>query len=156
EGVRQILAEIRKDDERAGEAIRRIRALLSKRDMQMQPLKLNEVVGDVLQFVNGDALLRRIEIHTELAERLPLVQGDKVHLQQVLLNLVLNGMEAMAEVAPPKRRLSIGTRQAPGNQVELSVEDNGPGVSSEKLPQIFQSFFTTKKGGMGLGLSMAQ
>jgi PAS domain S-box-containing protein len=154
--VRQILADIRKDNERANEAIYRIRALLRKQDMETSPLALNNVVSEALQFVNGDALTRRVEIQAELAPKLPAIRADKVQLEQVLLNLLLNGMESVAEVPLLKRRVSIRTGLYDNENVTVVVSDNGPGIAPDKLPHIFESFFTTKKGGMGLGLAITK
>jgi PAS domain S-box-containing protein len=155
ETIRQILKEIRHDDERASKVVERIRDLVQKRDIEMEPLALNEIISDVLQFVGAEARQRHVDIQTELEANLPPISADKVHLQQVLLNLVLNGMEAMAEVPLSKRRLAIRTWGG-SDSVELVVEDSGPGIPPEKLPLVFQSFFTTKKGGIGLGLSVAR
>jgi PAS domain S-box-containing protein len=154
--VRQILTEIRKDNERATEAIYRIRALLRKRDMDMRPLVLNDVISEALQFVTGDALLRRVEIHSELAAKLPVVRADRVQLQQVLLNLLLNAMEAVAELPLKKRQVLVRTDSDGEGAVVVTVADSGPGVPADKLPLVFESFFTTKRGGMGLGLSIAK
>jgi PAS domain S-box-containing protein len=154
--VRQILADIRKDNERANEAIYRIRALLRKQDMETNALGLNDVISEALQFVNGDALTRRVEIQAELAPKLPLIRADKVQLEQVLLNLLLNGMESVAELPPTNRFLSIRTALYDNENVTVVVSDNGPGIAPDKLPHIFESFFTTKKGGMGLGLAITK
>lgn len=153
--IRQILSDIRKNDLRADQAIRRIRALLCKREMEMQPFDLNETLLDVLRLVTGDALRRRIQIRKEFAPGLPLVFGDRVHLQQVLLNLIVNGMDAMANTPEPARRLTVQTK-ANGAGAEVAVADCGHGIAPDKMPRIFESFFTTKKDGMGLGLSIAR
>jgi len=155
EEVREILADIRKDNRRASEAIRRIRDLLRKREMEMLPVNVNEVVADVLHLVSGDALLRRVHIERRLAPGALFVAGDKVHLQQVLLNLVLNGMDAMAAM-PENRRLAVCTGIADGGRIEITVADNGPGIPVDKLGRLFDLFFTTKTDGMGIGLAIAR
>jgi signal transduction histidine kinase len=153
--VRKILADIRKDDLRASEVVRRIRELLRTRALEREPLDLNEVASGVLDLLRADAARRGVALEVDLAPGLPAVPGDRVYLQQVLLNLFLNAMEAMAETPAPHRRLSVRTaRNASG--VEVSVTDAGPGVPPERLPRLFESFFTTKKDGMGLGLSIAR
>ena len=154
--LRDILADIRHDDERAGEVIRRMRALLRKRELDRQPLELNSVVEDVLQVVSGDAALRKTAISADLAPLLPKILGDRVHLQQVLLNLILNGMDAMAEQPRERRRLSVRTRPGADGQVELVVTDLGHGIDPDKLPRLFEPFYTTKTNGMGMGLSIAR
>ena len=154
--LRAILADIRQDDERAGEVIRRMRALLRKRELDRQPLEINSVVEDVLQVVSGDAALRKTAISADLAPLLPKILGDRVHLQQVLLNLILNGMDAMAEQPRERRRLSVRTRPGADGLVELVVTDLGHGIEPDKLPRLFEPFYTTKTNGMGMGLSIAR
>ena len=154
--IRKILADIRKNDLRADESIRRIRALLRKREMQMEPLDLNETVSDALRLMAGDALRRRVQIGREFAPGLPLVFGDRACLQQVLLNLIFNGMDAMNETPEPARRLMVRTRAREDGDVEVAVADCGRGIVPERIPRLFDSFFTTKKEGMGLGLSIAR
>ena len=153
--VRRILADIRKDDLRASEVIRRMRELLGKRPLERQPLDLNEVASGVLQLVGGDAARRGVALEIELAPGLLAVPGDRVHLQQVLLNLLLNGMEAMADTPAAQLRLAVRTARNDGG-VEVTVTDSGPGIPRERLPRLFESFFTTKPDGMGLGLSIAR
>jgi two-component system sensor kinase FixL len=154
--LRAILADIRQDDERAGEVIRRMRALLRKRELDQQPLEINSVVTDVLHVVSGDAALRKTAISADLAPLLPKILGDRVHLQQVLLNLILNGMDAMAEQPRERRRLSVRTRPGTDGLVELVVTDLGHGIEPDKLPNLFEPFYTTKTNGMGMGLSIAR
>jgi signal transduction histidine kinase len=153
--IRQILADIRRDDLRASEVIKHLRALLRKGEVELQPLDLNEVVADALRLVDGESRRRGIELETELSAVLPAVRGDKTQLQQVLLNLVLNGMEAMAE-SSAKRRLTVQTASDPNEEAEVVVTDTGPGISPDRLPRLFDAFFTTKDYGMGLGLSIAR
>jgi len=154
--VREILADIRKDDERAGEVIRRMRALLQKRELARQRLDVNELVQSVLELVKVDASRRGTEIRPELAQ-VPLpTRGDRVHLQQVLLNLLVNGMEAAASLQSPSRRLTVRTGRNTAGEIEVSVSDNGPGIPAEQLPRLFEPFFTTKPHGMGMGISIAR
>ncbi len=154
--LRAILADIRKDDERAGEVIRRMRALLRKRELERQPIEINSLVEDVLQLVCGDAALRGISLTADLGPVLPKVSGDRVHLQQVLLNLILNGMDAMAGQPREERRISVRTRSGADGRVELAVTDSGQGIEPDKLPRLFDPFYTTKPNGMGMGLSIAR
>jgi C4-dicarboxylate-specific signal transduction histidine kinase len=154
--LRPILAAICRDDERAGEVIRRMRNLLRKRELERVPVDINSLVEDVLQLVSGDASLRGVSLIADLAPGLPKVYGDRVHLQQVLLNLIINGMDAMAGQARERRRMWVRTRAAAENQMELAVIDSGEGVEPEKLKKLFTPFFTTKANGMGMGLSIAR
>jgi PAS domain S-box-containing protein len=155
EEVRRALADIRKDDLRASEVVRRIRELVRTHELERQPLDLNEMVAGVLQLLGADAARRGVALEAALAPGLPVVSGDRVHLQQVLLNLLLNGMDAMTETPAPRRRLAVRTARN-GTDVEVSVTDAGVGIPPTQLPRLFESFFTTKKDGMGLGLSIAR
>jgi PAS domain S-box-containing protein len=154
--IRDILADIRRSDLRADEAIRHIRTLLRRHELQISEVQLDAIVGEVLQLVTGDASRRQIVIRTDHETGLPPAAGDPVHLQHVILNLVLNAMEAMAGTPPEARELSIRTRRAAAGMLEVIVADRGPGIPPEELPKIFDSFFTTKTNGMGLGLSIAR
>lgn len=154
--LRPILAAICRDDERAGEVIRRMRNLLRKRELERVPVDINSLVEDVLQLVSGDASLRGVSFSADLAPGLPKVYGDRVHLQQVLLNLIINGMDAIAGQARERRRMWVRTRAGAENQVELAVLDSGQGVDPEKLKRLFEPFYTTKANGMGMGLSIAR
>jgi PAS domain S-box-containing protein len=154
--IRSILEDIRQSDLRAHEAIQRIRALLRNRKAQMAPLDLNDTVSDVLKLAAADAARRHVVIRSELAAGLPPVSADRVHLQHLLLNLVLNGMEAMDSTLESERRLTVRTRRNETGKIEVAVEDSGSGISPDELPRIFDAFFTTKREGMGLGLSIAK
>jgi signal transduction histidine kinase len=122
----------------------------------MHTLALNDLVRDVLHLVGSDASRRGIALQTELHEALPLVRGDRVQLQQALLNLILNGMEAVEQATDGDRRIVVRTARADGTSVDLVVADTGPGIPAQQIPQVFESFFTTKKDGMGLGLSIVR
>jgi PAS domain S-box-containing protein len=156
EEIQHILADIRKDDLRASEVIRRMRELLRKRELEFKLIDLNVVASDVFRFVDGETHRRGVEIEKQFADTLPVVRGDVIHLQQVLLNLILNGMEAMSESSKSNRRLTIRTAYDGKGNIEVAVEDSGPGIPSERLPRLFDSFFTTKTHGMGLGLSIVR
>ena len=154
--VRDILADIVAEDKRAGEIIHRLRLLLKKGEVQHQPLSVNEVVLEVLKLVRSDLVNQNVAAQTELAPDLPLVHGDRVQLQQVLLNLVMNACEAMAGAGKSARQLTIRTDRSEDGSVRVSVADRGPGIAPEKLEQIFESFYTTKPQGMGLGLAVCR
>jgi PAS domain S-box-containing protein len=153
--VREILGDIRRDDLRASEVIGRLRALLRKRAMEVQPVSLNEVVSDVVALVRAESRRRGVVVAVQPAGDLPPVRGDRVHLQQVLMNLVLNGMDALADV-PREKRLTVRTGVKENGSVEIAVSDTGPGILPDRLPRLFDPFFSTKKDGMGLGLSIAR
>jgi len=154
--LRDILADIRRDDERASEVIRRMRALLRKHEMENLPLEINSVVEDVLQVVSGDIALRKMSLGVDLAPGLPKTTGDRIHLQQVLLNLIINGMDAMVDQPRERRRIAIRTRLGADRMIELSVSDLGHGIEVGKSERLFEPFFTSKPNGMGMGLSIAR
>jgi PAS domain S-box-containing protein len=153
--VRQILKDIRRDDLRASEVIRRLRALLRKGEMEIQSVDLNGLVTDVLSLIRAESRRRHVTIESELAANLPLMRGDKVHLQQVLLNLLLNGMEAMAAMHHGKK-LTVRTALTQNGCLETAISDMGTGISQDRLPRLFEPFFSTKTEGMGLGLSISR
>jgi PAS domain S-box-containing protein len=153
--VRQILNDIRRDDLRASEVIRRLRALLRKREMEMRPVDLDDVISEVLGLIHAESGRRGVTVETELATDLPLIRGDKVHLQQILLNLLLNGMDAMADT-PGARKLTVRTALDADGYVAIAVSDAGAGIAPDRLPRLFDPFFSTKKEGMGLGLPIAR
>jgi signal transduction histidine kinase len=151
----EILGDIKRDDQRASEVIRRLRALLAKQPIEAQQIDLNEMVGEVLDFLSAQASARGITLRSSLAAEAPRVRGDRIQLQQVILNLVLNGMEAIAAASGGERLIIARTAQG-GDTAEVSIEDSGTGVPADKATQLFEPFFTTKQAGMGLGLSIAR
>jgi C4-dicarboxylate-specific signal transduction histidine kinase len=154
--LREIINDIRDDDLRANEVIRGIRSLVGRREIQIQPVDLNSMIKHVLRLVSGDALFRRVRIVRTLDDSLPLVAADQPQIEQVLLNLIVNGMDAMQGTPEPVRELSVQTRLIEADLVEIVVSDHGCGIPPEKLPELFDSFFTTKPEGMGVGLSIAR
>ncbi len=154
--IKEILADIRKDDVRAGEIIHRMRGLLYKRELHTQSLDLNDVARDTIALVSPDAAARHVRVETDLDTALEPIAGDRIHLQQVLLNLMLNGMEAMSTTPRDRRALLIRTSQRRG-MVEVAVRDSGIGLSDVGATQkLFEPFYTTKTTGMGMGLSIAR
>jgi PAS domain S-box-containing protein len=155
--IQEILNEIVSEDKRAGEVIRRLRLWLKKGEVRQRSLRINEVVEDVLKLLHSDLVNQHVTVDIELARTLPTVTGDAVQLQQVLLNLVVNACDAMADCNTQERRLLIRTGIENGNSaVIVSVIDRGGSIPEEKMEQIFESFFTTKEEGMGLGLSVCR
>jgi two-component system sensor kinase FixL len=156
EEVKAILTDIRQDDQRAGAVIDRMRAMLKRRDLQLEPLGLRELCERVAALAHTELEARRVELHVELPSDLPPVQGDRVQLQQVLLNLLINGAEATNGSPTERQRLVLRARQTDNQHVEVSVSDAGQGIPVDKLTQIFEPFFTTKVTGMGMGLAISQ
>lgn len=154
--VRNILADIRKDDLRASEIIRRVRALLRKRELAIVPCDLHEVSDEVVRLLAADARRRKVALEMDFASGTSEIRGDRVHLQQVLLNLILNGMEAMIDTPENARRVVVRIQPNGDQTLLVSVADAGHGIAAEKLPSVFDSFFTTKEHGMGLGLAIAR
>lgn len=154
--VRQILRDIVDDDRRAGEVIRRLWSLLKTGTVDPLDVDLNLTVADVLKLVGNDAGLRNVTLESRLAPGLPSVHGDRIQLQQVVLNLVVNGMDAMRSVTSDERRLTVRTVETDQRTVRLEVSDRGVGIDDRSLDRIFQPYFTTKRDGLGMGLSIAR
>jgi predicted ATPase/signal transduction histidine kinase len=147
---------ILRDGNRAAEIIRRVRALAVKTDIQMVPLNLNEVVREAMALVQHELLSSGVSLRTELSTALPVILADKVQLQQVILNLAINGIEAMQALTDRARELIIRSEQNETQQVQVSVTDRGVGFSEENAQRLFDAFFTTKSSGMGMGLSICR
>jgi PAS domain S-box-containing protein len=152
--VRAILSDIIDEDRRAGEVIQRLRTLLKRGETKMQAISLNEIASEVLQLTRADLIGRSISVSRGLAAGLPAVAGDRVQLQQILLNLILNGADAMAATPPGNRTLHVATSITEG-RVRLSVFDTGTGLP-EQIERLFEPFFTTKPHGLGMGLAICR
>ena len=153
--VRAIIDDIDADDRRAGELIHGMRALLNHHDVEMASIDLNNVVRDVARLVHGDCLLRRITLVLDLEAPLAPVRCDRVQIEQVLLNLIVNGFEAMQDTVAVERRMIIRSRSADGDCV-ISVRDAGCGVPPASFDRLIDQFFSTKSEGLGMGLSIAR
>jgi PAS domain S-box-containing protein len=156
EELRDILEDIAEDDRRAGDVIERQRAFLRKEDMQPGHLDLNEVVTEVLALVHSDLLQRRVTVDAHLAAALPAVFADRVQLQQVLLNLLINACDAMPADSPGRKRVTIQTTETAAGGVELSVADQGTGIPPDEMERVFEPFVTSKPNGLGLGLAICR
>lgn len=154
--LRQILADIRRDDLRASETIKRVRDLITTGECQMLPLDVNATLLGVTRLIAHDVRRRGFSVVTQITEDLPQISGDRIQIEQVLLNLMLNGMDACAANPINRRTLTLSTLLKSDGWVEICVADEGHGIPSEVLPRIFESFFSSKKNGMGLGLSLAR
>jgi C4-dicarboxylate-specific signal transduction histidine kinase len=153
--LRDILDDIQREDLRASAVIHHIRSLMQHRPPLMESLSMNTIVRDVVRFVAPDARDRRVRIDMDLSDSLPSVHGDKVQLQQVLLNLIVNGIDAIAETPEAVRTLWIRTFGRDG-EVVVEIKDAGHGLAPEVLSRLFQSFVTTRRDGLGLGLSLSR
>lgn len=154
--LREIISDISRDDKYASDVINRVRGFSPKAKGRMEPLDLNSAVADALHLVAYEARRRTVQVRTELAQGLPIVLGDRTQLQQVLVNLAINAMQAMANTPRSNCYLTLRTRSGPDDQVEVAVEDCGSGITPDHLPHLFETFFTTKEEGMGLGLFIAR
>jgi PAS domain S-box-containing protein len=150
------LESVMNDGNRASQVIGRVRALAKKSGIEMVPLDVNDVVGEVIALVKRELISHQVSLRTELASPLPMVLGDRVQLQQVFINLIMNGIDAMQSVTDRPRELVIRSRQDEPQQVLVSVTDYGVGISAENADRLFTAFFTTKSTGMGIGLSISR
>jgi PAS domain S-box-containing protein len=156
EEVREATELIARDGKRASDIISRIRALVRKTGSEKAQLDINQAIEEVVHLTEDEALRKGVVLRTELAGDLPFVLGDRVQLQQVLLNLIINGVEAMSSVADGPRELLVYSRLHESNQVLVGVQDSGVGIEPENLKKIFDPFYTTKSQGMGMGLAISR
>jgi len=156
EEVREALGLIVEDGTRAGNVIGGIRALIKKVPPRQACLDINEAIREVIALTRGEAAKTGVSVQTDLADGLPLIYGDRVQLQQVILNLIINAIEAMSGVAETPRALQISTGQAEQGGVLVAVRDSGPGLDPASVERLFNAFYTTKSGGMGMGLAICR
>src|SRR6185369_2114730 len=154
--LRAILRDITSDNHRASEVIQRIRAMMKKGAAQLEQRDLNADIEQVLTLLHSDLVARNVTVATEFDPHLPPVNGDHIQLQQVLLNLIVNGCDAMQRIEPEDRHLHITTTRDGADFVRISVTDRGPGIAPAKMARIFEPFFSTKEHGLGMGLSICR
>lgn len=151
-----IVDDIVADDQRAGAVIDRMRTMLRRHDIEVRPLSVDDLLVNVAALVRTDTVERHVRMEFDVAKDLPPVRGDRVHLQQVLLNLISNGMDAIDEAGRKVRRIGVSAVRRGAMSIEIAVNDSGAGIPHERLEQVFGSFFTTKPSGMGMGLSISR
>ena len=156
EEARQAFARIVKNGNRAGDVITRIRALIKKAPARKDRLDINEAIREVIALTRGEAVKTGVSVQTDLVEGLPLIHGDRVQLQQVVLNLIINALEAMSGVSDGARHLLVSTGKADSDCVLVTVHDSGPGFAPQSAEHIFAPFYTTKSTGLGMGLSICR
>jgi PAS domain S-box-containing protein len=154
--VRQILEDIVRDDRRANDVVRKVRALVKKEKVRAEPLDLNEVIGVVVALLRADSLLQGLSIDTDLSPRLAAIHGDGIQLQQVILNLILNGAAAMRNSPSGQRKIIVRTAMLDSRTVKTFVKDFGTGIDERNIDRLFEPFYTTKPEGLGMGLSISQ
>ena len=156
EEVREILQDIVSDNSRASEVIRRMRALVKKEELDFAMLDIASLVRDVMALVHSDAILQNVRISLELEDNLPPVRGDRVQLQQVVLNIMLNAFDAMKQCPASERKVKLQAGAHGLESIKVAVTDRGTGLSDDNLDKIFQPFYTSKKDGLGIGLSICR
>jgi C4-dicarboxylate-specific signal transduction histidine kinase len=156
EEVRQALDCIVKDAYRAGDVINRICGLFKKAPLKKERVEINGAIRDVLELTRGEATKNGVSVLTQFAEPSPAVQADRVQLQQVILNLIINAVEAMSSMREGARELLICTEKAESNGALVAVRDSGPGLDLESVDRLFEAFYTTKVQGMGIGLAICR
>ena len=155
--LRAILSDIRSDNLRATEVIRRLRALFTQQKVEQTPFKIGEAVSDVAMFLRAEAQRRGVALNFRLPPAGGIILGDRIAIAQMLMNLVLNSMEALAEAPEDRRSIVVSAATVENeNSILITVRDRGRGIDPEQLPKLFDSFFTTKRGGMGMGLSIVR
>jgi C4-dicarboxylate-specific signal transduction histidine kinase len=154
--LKQLLADIGAASHRAGEVINGIRGMARKGQSTRSPLNLNAVIADTLRLVHSDILIRETTVVTDFDSRLPDVEAAPVQIQQVLINLIRNALDAVETLPPAERRIIISTRSLNGERAEVSVRDFGTGLPKDRPEEVFDHFFSTKAEGMGMGLTIAR
>lgn len=152
--VRQALGRVVEDGYRAGDVLGRIRAIVKNAPPRKEGVDINEAVREVMELTRREAVKNGVAVQLDLADGLPLIEGDRVQLQQVLLNLIMNALEAMSGVSDRARELLISTRNAEPGGVLVAVRDSGPGLAPAVAERVFTPFYTTKPSGLGMGLSI--
>jgi C4-dicarboxylate-specific signal transduction histidine kinase len=156
EEARQAFDRIVREGDRTSDVIGRIRALIKRAPPQKDCLEINGAIREVVELTHGEVVKSCVAIRTELADDLPLIEGDRIQLQQVILNLILNAIEAMSGIDEDTRELEITTGREASGGVLIVVRDSGPGLDPKRVDRLFEAFYTTKLGGLGLGLSICR
>jgi signal transduction histidine kinase len=153
--LKEILSDIKRDNHRASEVIRRLRSLLKRVPFEAKEVDLNDAVVDTMDLVSGFLHAQEVSLVSAVAPGLLPVRGDRIQLQQVVLNLIVNAADAMAHLDASQRKIVVRTARD-GDLAEVEIVDNGPGIPPEKLGEVFEPFYTSKPSGMGMGLSIAR
>jgi two-component system sensor kinase FixL len=154
--LREILVDLHRDNRRAADVIDRLRAMMSSRAPAFEPVAVGSLLQDVASLVRGDAVRRGVHLETTVALETLIVHGDRVHLSQVLINLIINALDAMIDTPRARKRVVVSARATEEQSIEISVTDGGPGVAPEMTSKVFEPLFTTKTSGMGMGLAVSR
>jgi C4-dicarboxylate-specific signal transduction histidine kinase len=156
DSARETVERTLRDGRRAAEVIARLRELFSKKQQRIEAIDLNDAAREVIALASGEVQRNGVTVQTVLSDNLPAVAGDRVQLQQVILNFLLNASEALRSVDDRPRHILVRTEREGDERVRLSVRDSGPGVAPDEVERLFDAFYTTKAGGMGIGLSVSR
>jgi signal transduction histidine kinase len=156
DGARETTQRTIRDGHRAADVITRLRALFSRKEAPIEPVDLSDATREVIELTRNDLQRNLVAVRTELADDLPLVMGDRIQLQQVIMNLIRNASDAMRDIEDRPRQLTITTERDESDLVQLTVQDSGTGFEPESMNNLFESFYTTKSDGMGMGLSVSR
>ncbi|MFT0173076.1 sensor histidine kinase [Paraburkholderia mimosarum] len=154
--VQEAFARILKDAERTAEVLNRIHGIVESNPPSRESLQINEVIGEVIALMRAQVAESGVSVRMQLADDLPTIEGDRIGLQQVMLNLVVNAVEAMSGLGDERRELIVNTRRDESGDILVCIRDSGPGLAPDHIDRIFQPFYTSKAGGMGMGLSICQ
>nr|WP_240905972.1 ATP-binding protein [Thiorhodococcus mannitoliphagus] len=154
--VREILVDIQTDDRRAAAVIQRMRSLLQQGELRFEAIALLELVAQAVAMLNTEIQTQQVTLRILVPAALPRIQGDRVQLQQVIINLLLNSLDALSAASQGQRQIEIQAAQAGTDRLTLTVEDSGTGIDPDRLPELFEPFYTTKSDGIGLGLSLSK
>jgi C4-dicarboxylate-specific signal transduction histidine kinase len=154
--LKAIVKDIQQDDQRAVSVIERTRSLLKKRELQIESIALDRVVHLVIGLLKSDLQNHHVHLAVEFESGLPWVRGDAIHLQQVMLNLLVNALDAVGDVPPERRRVAVRAKRLESNRVEVAVCDRGSGIPEQLLQRVFEPFVSTKANGMGMGLAICR
>lgn len=154
--LREILADIHRDDRRAADVIDRLRAMMSRRAPSFEPIAVGALLLDVATLVRSDAIRRGVHLETRIGPESLIVHGDRVHLSQVLINLIINAMDAMVDTPVSRKRVVLAARATEERSIDIGVTDWGPGVAPGMTAKVFEPLFTTKASGMGMGLAVSR
>lgn len=154
--LREILQDIANDDKRASDIIRGVRSMLKQEEVEQETISINDIVRDMISLFHSEAIIRNIEVEMNLTEPSPSVHVDRVQIQQVILNLIMNAAEIMSQSGTENRKIILQTRPIDRGTVQVAMRDFGPGIAEKDLDHIFEPFFTTKRSGLGMGLSISR
>jgi len=150
--IREIISDIISEDRRASDVMQKLRALMKKEEVNFAPLQINDIIEEVVKFTQSDLIIKNISLTKQMEENLPKIWGDRTHLQQVLLNLIMNATDAVK--TSKIKAINISTAKDDAENIIISVKDSGTGIDENKKDDLFKPFYTTKKEGMGMGLSV--